>query len=240
MVCSSQALSGVPPEYHYLLCYWLWKISWYNWAASGPSGFRRSRVVQDRSSALGPLSGLWQKGGELVGQRSKLIWTAPLLCPCRTPRYPSSPLSSGNPSLAGFWIWVMSSCALLLETSHPPVPLSIFMDPPQCKRLSNWDSSFQSPKQLCWEYLAHLSISSVLWMLFLDSTKSKSWEVNLKMLTSLHSTVSHPWEHTLQIPLLRRKKGRKIFEHPHLVETDPSKSLYISWGCDHVHLFSSV
>lgn len=155
-------------------------------------------------------------------------------------------------SLSG-WIWVMSSCALLLETSQPPVPPPIFMDPPECKRLSNWDSGFQSPKQLCWEYLAHLRVSSVLWMLFLDSIKLKSWEVNLKMLTSLHSTISHPWEYALQIysvylriysvriyTLLRSKKDRKIFEHPHLMGTDPSKSLHVCWGCDHVHLFSSV
>lgn len=158
---------------------------------------------------------------------------------CSTPVLMQSPQIFLQPSwlrksLTG-WIWVMSSCALLLETSQPPVPPSIFMDPPECKRLSNWDSGFQSPKQLCWEYLAHLSVSSVLWMLFLDSGKLKSWEVNLKMLPSLHSTISHPWEHTL-----KRKKGRKIFEHPRLVGADPSKSLYVSWGCDHVHLFSAV
>lgn len=179
------------------------------------------------------LSGLWQKGQELVRQRSKLIWTALFLCPCRAPQIPLQP-SWLRKSLNG-WIWVMSSRALLLETSQPPVPLSISMDPLECKRLSTWDSGFQSPKQSCWEYLAQLSVSSVLWMLFLDRVKLKSWEANLKMLTSLHSTISHPWEHTFQIPLLRRKKGRKIFEHPHLARTDPSKSLYISRGCDHVH-----
>lgn len=120
---------------------------------------------------------------------------------CSTPKSPSHTLCSPEMGhlLMGF----------LLETSQHRVCWRSFRDPGERMRRRVWDYGFQSSKQSCWEYLAQLSASSLLWRLLLDSIKIESWEVNMDMLSSLQGEISHSWELRLQISLLGQEERQE-------------------------------
>lgn len=187
-------------------------------------GSQSPEHVQGRSSALGPLSQKkeWKKGQVLFRHWRKLSeWLHLGTCAeSHIPLWPSQIRRS-----PAEWRWALSSRALVLEASQPCVPRSSFTDILEHKRLSIWDSGFQSPKQSCWDYLAQLSSFCVLWRLLLDSVKVKSQEVNVEILTYINSKMEHPWELTCQIPLLGKKKGRRGF-----VGIDLSKSIMLAEG----------
>lgn len=103
------------------------KISLYNRAAAGPSGYTKSRacVGQELSPGASPLA---MAEGTSAGQMQKQV---DLNCSHWSPSI--SPWSSGIRRSPAGWRQAVSSPALLLETFQPCLPhgpsSSLFMDP---------------------------------------------------------------------------------------------------------------
>lgn len=160
--------------------------------------------------------------GTRAGQTQKQVdLSCSTLAPVQRPQIPLEP--SGVRRWPTRWRWVVSSCASLLETSQPCVLQSSFMDPLERKRLGVWDSVFSVTKAVmlgAFSTAEHFICTLTAFVRPCESKKPRSKHGDVNIITWGDFTFLRS-----KFLFWGRKKGRRGFEHPHLVGIDPSKSI---------------